>query len=140
MIKAAYWKIEQLPGISSQEVAQLRSVNILNTQILLEHTETEERVVTLAARLNLGSQYVTKWHVLADLARIPSVGCYYCGLLLHVGVISIPQLIESHADRLHQQILRLQVATMQRKDLCPPVDLVQQWIREGRSLLVSHEK
>jgi hypothetical protein len=140
MIKSAYWKIEQLPGVSSQEVAQLRSVNILNTQILLEQTQTQEMKIALAARLGLSLPNVNKWYVLADLARIPSIGCYYCGLLLHIGVISIPQLIESHADRLHQQILRLQVATMQRKDLCPPVDLVQQWIREGRSLLISHEK
>ncbi|MGH2413501.1 MAG: DUF4332 domain-containing protein [Microcystaceae cyanobacterium] len=36
--------------------------------------------------------------------------------------------------RLHQQILRFQVATMQRQDLCPPVEVVQKWVQEARSL------
>ena len=79
MIKSTYWKIEQLPGVSSQEVAQLRSVNILNTQILLEQTQTQEMKIALAARLGLSLPNVNKWVVLADLARIPSIGCYYCG-------------------------------------------------------------
>lgn len=137
MIKSAYWHIDQLPGLSSQELAQLRAASIPNTQILLEQTQTIPLKRALAERLNLSLPTITKWSVLADLARIPSVGCYYCGLLLHIGILSIPQLAQAHPDRIHKSILRLQVATLRRKDLCPPVDLVQRWIREGRSLLDS---
>ena len=139
MIKAAYWKIEQLPGLDAQEIAQLKSVSIHNTQILLEQTQTPELKESLATKLNLSLQYITKWSVLADLARIPTVGCYYCGVLLHAGVSSLSQLTKTPADRIHKQILRLQVSTMQRNDLCPPVDLVQQWIREGQSLLETND-
>ncbi|WP_143874578.1 DUF4332 domain-containing protein, partial [Nostoc linckia] len=34
--------------------------------------------------------------------------------------------------RLHKQILRLQVATMQRRDLCPAIELVERWSQEAR--------
>lgn len=38
------------------------------------------------------------------------------------------------AFRLHQQILRLHVATMQRRDLCPSVEEVQGWIKQARAI------
>jgi hypothetical protein len=137
MIKSAYWHIDQLPGLSPQEVAQLRTASIPNTQILLEQVRSPASQRVLAERLNLGLHVIVKWTVLSDLARIPSVGCYYCGLLLHVGILSLPQLVQTPPDRIHKSILRLQVATLRRKDLCPPVDLVQQWVKEGRLLLES---
>lgn len=37
--------------------------------------------------------------------------------------------------RLHQQILRFQVATMQRRDLCPSVEQISLWIQQARSIL-----
>ena len=75
-----------------------------------------------------------KWVALADLARIPSVGCQYCGVLLHVGIISVGQLAQTPLPRLHQQILQLQVATTQRRDLCPSRSEMQVWINQARSL------
>jgi hypothetical protein len=69
---------------------------------------------------------------MANLARIPSVGCQYCGLLLHAGVASADQLAQMPVELLHQQILKLHVATMQRNDLTPSVDRVQKWIQQAR--------
>ncbi|MFB2980916.1 DUF4332 domain-containing protein [Microseira sp. BLCC-F43] len=40
-------------------------------------------------------------------------------------------------DRLHQQILRLQVATMQGRDLCPSVEEVQGWIKQAQMLMAN---
>ncbi|MEO0969399.1 MAG: DUF4332 domain-containing protein, partial [Cyanobacteria bacterium J06639_18] len=78
---------------------------------------------------------VNKWVALADLARIPSVGLQYCGLLLHAGVVSAAHLATIPPYRLHKQILRLQVATMQRRDLCPAVEEVQQWIQQAKTFM-----
>ncbi len=75
---------------------------------------------------------------MADLARIPSVGTQYCGLLLHAGIGSVAQLAEVPTHRLHQQIMRLQVATMQRRDLCPAIELVQQWSQQAKIVLTDH--
>jgi predicted flap endonuclease-1-like 5' DNA nuclease len=82
-------------------------------------------------------QYVNKWVALADLARVPGIGCQYCGLLLHAGICSVTQLAQTPAHKLHQQILRLQVATLQRRDLCPHVEEVAGWIKQARMLVVS---
>ena len=130
-----YWAIEQLPGLSQDRQAQLKACGITTTEQLLEKTSTPQAKQALANQLHLHIHYVNKWVALAELACLPSVGFQYCGLLLHAGIASILQLRQTPVARLHRQILRLHVATMQRSDLCPTVDLVQQWVIEARSLL-----
>ncbi len=132
------WLIEQLPGISSQEQLQLKNCGITTTEALLQQGKTPTLRLALANKLQIHLQYVNKWVALADLARIPSVGTQYCGLLLHAGVISIAQLVTIPTYRLHKNILRLQVTTMRRPDLCPPVELVQQWIYQAEGISRAH--
>ncbi len=133
-MESRYWSIEQLPGLSKQQQAQLQECDITTTKQLLEKASTKELKQALANQLQINIQYVNKWVALADLARIPSVGCQYCGLLLHSGIASVYQLTQTPVHRLHQQIMRLQVATMQRQDLCPAVEVVQKWVQQARSL------
>lgn len=133
-IKSKNWSIEKLPGLSKQHQILLIENGITTTRKLLEITHTPQQKSTLASQLQIHSQYVNKWVALADLARIPGVGCQYCGLLLHAGIASVKQLAEIPIHRLHQQILKLQVSTMQRRDLCPSVDLVQEWVKEAKLL------
>ena len=133
-MESRYWSIEQLPGLSKQQQAQLQECGITTTKQLLEKASTKELKQALANQLQINIQYVNKWVALADLARIPSVGCQYCGLLLHSGIASVSQLTQTPVHRLHKQIMRLQVATMQRQDLCPAVEVVQKWVQQARSL------
>jgi hypothetical protein len=130
-----YWPIEELPGLSQEHQAQLKVCRIYTTQELLQRANTPQEKQALANELQINVQYVNRWVALADLARIPSVGCRYCGLLLHSGIASVAQLVQTPIPRIHQQILRLQVATMQRQDLCPPVEVVQQWVNDARSIV-----
>ncbi|UKO98239.1 DUF4332 domain-containing protein [Nostoc sp. UHCC 0870] len=129
------WPIEQLPGLSQEEQSQLQNCGIKTTVGLVKQGKTLQAKVALANKLQVNLQYVNKWVALADLARIPSVGTQYCGLLLHAGVASVAQLAQTPTHRLHKQILRLQVATMQRRDLCPPIEQVQQWSQQARIVL-----
>ncbi len=130
------WSIEQLPGLSDQDQSKLREAGIATTGQLLQKASTESSRQALANQLQIKCQYVNKWVALADLARIPGIGCQYCGLLLHAGICSVTQLAQTPAYKLHQQILRLQVATMQRRDLCPQVDEVAGWIKQARNLAI----
>ncbi|MBD2361635.1 DUF4332 domain-containing protein [Anabaena minutissima FACHB-250] len=132
------WPIEQLPGLSQEEQSQLQNCGIKTTVGLVKQGKTLQDKVALANKLQVNLQYVNKWVALADLARIPSVGTQYCGLLLHSGVASVAQLAQTPTHRLHKQILRLQVATMQRRDLCPAIEQVQQWSQQAR-MVVSAE-
>ena len=133
-MEPCYWSIDNLPGLQEKEQQLLQSLGIATTKDLLNKAKTPQEKQTLAGLLQLNIKYVSKWVALADLARIPSVGYQYCGLLLHAGVVSVIQLTQTPVHRLHRQIMRVQVATMQRKDLCPPVELVQQWIKEAKSI------
>jgi predicted flap endonuclease-1-like 5' DNA nuclease len=130
------WSIEQLPGLSTQDRTKLQECGITTTGQLLKKASTPQSRQVLANHLQIKSQYVNKWIALADLARIPGIGCQYCGLLLHAGICSVTQLAQTPAQKLHQQILRLQVAMMQRRDLCPPVDEVAVWIKQARELAI----
>ncbi|MBC1239995.1 MULTISPECIES: DUF4332 domain-containing protein, partial [Nostoc] len=131
-VTSSDWPIEQLPGLTQQEQSQLRNCGIDTTVALVKEGKTLQARLALANKLQIHIQYVNKWMALADLARIPSVGTQYCGLLLHAGIGSVAQLVQTPTHRLHKQILRLQVATMQRRDLCPAIELVERWSQEAR--------
>jgi hypothetical protein len=133
-IKQKNWAIEELPGLKQDEIDNLKSKGFTSTLALVIQAKTVQEKLILAQKLQVHVQYVNKWVALADLARIPSVGTEYCGLLLHAGIASVMQLTTTPPHRLHKQILRLQVATLQRKDLCPAVELVQQWIQQAKSI------
>jgi Domain of unknown function (DUF4332) len=134
-MKSQYWSIDCLPGINPSEVKLLQHHYITDTQELLKLNSNLKSKQALAHQLQLNQKYVDKWIALADLARIPSVGDRYCGLLLHAGIISTAQLTQTSFPQLHRQIVRLQVATLQRKDLSPPVGQVKKWVEEAKILL-----
>ena len=133
-IKSQSWSIEKLPGLSQKDQILLRENGINTTRKLLEITQTSEEKVILASQLKINVQSVKKWVALADLARVPTVGCEYCGLLLHGGIVSVSQLSQTSVHKLHQQILKLQISTMQRRDLSPALDLVNKWIQQAQFL------
>ncbi len=129
------WAIAQLPGIAEEDCTKLRDRQIVTTWQLLQRTKTVAEKRSLAAELHIPERLVSKWVALADLARVPGVDCQYCGMLLHAGIISVAQLTQIPARKLHQQLLRLVVATLQSPDLCPGVEEVSQWIERSRRLV-----
>ena len=133
-ISSSHWPIEQLPGLSQHEQCQLQNCGITTTGALVKQGKTAVDRLALANKLQIHLQYVNKWVALADLARIPSVGTQYCGLLLHAGIGSVAQLATTPIHRLHQQLLRFVVATMQRRDLCPSIEQVQDWNQQARTI------
>jgi predicted RecB family nuclease len=128
------WPIEKLPGLSQEEQSQLQNYGIKTTGALVKQGKTLEARMALANKLQVQLQYVNKWMALADLARIPGVGIQYCGVLLHAGIGSVAQLAQTPTHRLHRQIMRFQVATMQRRDLCPAIEQVQQWSQQAQAI------
>lgn len=133
-IQPSNWPIAHLPGLSHQDQCKLEECGITTTRQLMRKASNPQQRLALANQLGIHSQYVNKWVAMAELACIPSVGCNYCGLLLHAGVSSVVQLAGQPIHRLHQQLLRVQVATLQRRDLCPPVDEVSKWIQQAQTI------
>lgn len=125
------WSIQALPGISDKEVNLLRDVGIQTTRDLLTVARSPQTLQAAAQKLGLSLRYLQKWAALAELAQLPSVGCQYCGLLLHSGITSIQQLSATAPGRLHSQIRRLHTMTMKRSDLCPTADQVVLWVQEA---------
>ncbi|MEA5463957.1 DUF4332 domain-containing protein [Leptothoe sp. PORK10 BA2] len=132
--KLRNWAIDQLPGISDQQQQQLKALNISTTIDLLKVTRSQPARLQLAQRLKSHIKHINKWTALAKLACIPSVGCEYCGLLLHAGISSPQQLSLLPVAQLHQRLQRLQIKLMQRADLTPDTTQVSQWIAEAKQL------
>ena len=129
------WPIQNLPGLKETSRSRLESLGIHTTEDLLQKGQTPAGKSAIAHHLQQKPQQINKWLIMADLARVESVGCDYCGLLLHAGIASVSQLSQMHPQQLHRQILRLQVSLFKRKDYCPPVEIVQKWILEAKQLI-----
>ncbi len=129
------WSIGDLPGLQNTERALLQQWGITTTGELLSIAPDAATKQKLAKNLGAKIQYVNKLVALADLARLPGIGCQYNGLLLHTGIISVKQLAQMPAHKIHQQLLRLHVATLQRRDLCPDISQVQNWIKQAQEII-----
>lgn len=129
------WPIEQLPGLSLEHQAGLNQQGIRTTRQLLQHASTPDQQEAIAVQLRTSINQVKKWVALADLARVPAIGCVYCGVLLHAGIVSPQQLVQTSLPRLHQQIVKLHVAMMQSKAHCPSLDDVAQWQAQARQVI-----
>lgn len=128
------WAIDRLPGLSAENRSHLQAQGIQTTRQLFQQTRTPRQRQDLASRLQIHIQHVNKWAALADLSRIPAIGCQFCGLLLHAGISSVNQLAEMPLPRLHRLILRLQVANLQRQDLCPTIGQMADWIEQAKQV------
>jgi len=126
------WRIADLPGLDRPAIAALASRDIHNTRDLLDRCPDRASVDRLATDLQLHQHHVRKWVALADLAAIPGVGCTHAGVLLHAGIATPAQLAAAPLHRLYPQLVRLFVATTQRRDLCPDRATVAQWIAAAR--------
>jgi predicted flap endonuclease-1-like 5' DNA nuclease len=128
--------IEQLPGLSAKDYTIFKSQGIITTQALLQRAgRSRSQQEALAAALGMRWQFLYKWLVFADLARISGIGCQYCGLIVHSGVGSIEQLAQTSVGKLHEGIKRLQVQTLQRTDLCPSLQEMSSWIKQAQQLV-----
>lgn len=133
-VRSQDWRLQDLPGLSDEQQEQLSSCGIRTTLQLYYQTNTPAKRAELARQLQIHPQYVNKWAAMANLARVPAIGCHYCGLLLHAGIASPEQLALMPLHRAHKQILRFQVANLQRPDLCPSLQEVQGWIEQSQQL------
>lgn len=130
-VRSRDWSIQELPGLNVEDQGKLIEQGIASTLQLCQQTATPEQRAMLASRMQIHQQHVNKWAALADLARLPSVGCQYCGLLLHAGIASPRQLAQTPFHQVHKQILKLHVATLNQADLCPSLSQVKQWVQEA---------
>ncbi|MEO0458468.1 MAG: DUF4332 domain-containing protein [Cyanobacteria bacterium P01_A01_bin.114] len=128
------WPIQQIPGISRQQHTQLANVGITTTFELMRYCQRSLQKQHLSRSLSISMRDLNKWIAMADLARIPSVGGDYCGLLLHAGIGSVAQLAAMSVQQVHKQIQRLQVQNLRRADLCPHRGQVAEWIQGARRL------
>ncbi|WP_017324124.1 DUF4332 domain-containing protein [Synechococcus sp. PCC 7336] len=134
-LSAQYWPIEQLPGLNASDRRKLKHFGLVTTADLLNVAQSGNcHKTTVAAQLQTKVERLNRWLAMADLARLPAVGCQYCGLLLHAGMLSVTDLSAASAPQLHRLIQRLHVSTLRSVRNCPSVAQVSQWIYQARHL------
>ena len=133
-LSPSYWPIARLPGLKSMDIEQLQGAGVKTTADLLHIAARGDRKQELAAQLNIKLERINRWVAMADLARVPAVGCEHCGLLLHSGIIDTRQLADAATPQLHRQVQRLHVATLRNTRACPTVSDVGLWIAQAKRL------
>jgi Domain of unknown function (DUF4332) len=127
------WAITDLPGLDPTLGQDLDLVGLTDTCQLVGMSNQQQ--IDLATELGHHPRHIQKVVAMADLAQLSSVGCDYCGLLLHAGISSVMQLSLMPVNQLHRSVLRLHVAVLQRNDLTPTVDRVQRWVLQAKQLV-----
>jgi Domain of unknown function (DUF4332) len=127
------WLIMDLPGLDPNLGRDLDEVGLTETRQLVELSSDQQ--IALATSLGHHPRHIQKVVAMASLAQLSSVGCDYCGLLLHAGIASVAQLALTPVSQLHRSVLRLHVAVLQRNDLTPTVDRVQRWVLQAQLLM-----
>ncbi|KPQ35136.1 MAG: protein of unknown function (DUF4332) [Phormidesmis priestleyi Ana] len=135
LVKSANHSVAQLPGLSQSQIEQLKAIGIVTTFDLLRQGNSVVQRQQLSKKLSTNIKHIHKWAALANLSRIPSVGCQYCGLLLHAGVSTPQQLATMSVQQLHPQLLRLQVQLFNRVDRAPDTAQVAAWIQQAQQIL-----
>ena len=130
----SYWPIARLPGLKSLDIEQLQRAGVETTEDLLHVAARADLKQKLAAQLHIKLERINRWVAMADLARVPAVGCEHCGLLLHAGVIATRQLAGAVTPQLHRQVQRLHVATLRNTRACPTVSDVGLWIAQAKRM------
>ena len=128
------YPINLLPGVSAFQAQQLCDFGIATTFDLLRQGNSLQQRQTLSSQLSTHIKYINKWTALANLARIPGVGCDYCGLLLNAGVSTPQQLATMTVQRLHPQLRRLHIQLFNRADLAPDTAQVAGWIAQAKQM------
>ena len=136
-ITAQIWPIADLPGLKTSDRRKLEQSGLQTTADLLALQQNPDRLRTLAARMRLREPQLQRWIAMAELAQLPGVGCQHCGLLIHAGIVSLPQLAQISPQHLHRQLMRLQVATVRSPQHCPTPAIVDSWIYRARLLTSS---
>jgi hypothetical protein len=127
------WAITDLPGLDPNLGQDLDLAGLTDTCQLVGLSNQQQ--IDLATELGHHPRHIQKVVAMADLAQLSSVGCDYCGLLLHAGISSVTQLSLMPVNQLHRSVLRLHVAVLQRNDLTPTVDRVQRWVLQAKQLM-----
>lgn len=135
MLPSANHPITDLPGLSQPQIEQLSAIGISTTFDLLRQGNSLKQRQHLSQKLQTNVKHINKWAALANLARIPSVGCQHCGLLLHAGVSTPQQLATMSVQQLHPQLLRLQIQLFNRADLAPNLAQVSGWIQQAQAMV-----
>ncbi|MEM9567358.1 MAG: DUF4332 domain-containing protein, partial [Cyanobacteria bacterium P01_E01_bin.34] len=122
---------DRLPGLKRSDAGYLQAAGIATTEALLLVAVGQDGKRALAQQLNLKQERINRWVAMADLARVPAVGCEYCGLLLHAGMLSTQQLASAAAPQLHRSVQRLHVAILRNARTCPTVSDIGLWIAQA---------
>ena len=133
-MNSANHSIAHLPGLSTPQLKQLSALGISTTFDLLRQGNSVSQRQQLSQQLDTHIKHINKWTALANLARIPGVGCQHCGLLLHAGVSTPQQLAAMTVQQLHPQLRRFQVQLLNRADLAPDTAQVATWIQQAKNL------
>jgi predicted flap endonuclease-1-like 5' DNA nuclease len=122
-----------IEGIGPKNAEKLARAGIRSTESLLAKGGKAKDRKALSAEAGISDTQILEWVNRADLFRIHGIGEEYSDLLEQAGVDTVVELSKRKADNLHTAMTEANV----KKNLVnrmPSVGMVEEWIKEAKSL------
>lgn len=124
-MEGATMRVDQLPGVETEQVSRLRSAGIRNCRQLLRAGQRQERFHVLARSTQMPQETLYQLVQRAELTQIRGVGPRTLSRLFAVGVDSLATLAGQEPERLQA---RLQLLATKPPNLA----VIEDWILQAR--------
>ena len=118
-------RVDQLPGVETEQVSRLRAAGIQNCRQLLRAGQRPERFHILANSTQMSQEALHQLVQRAGLTRIRGVGTRTLSLLFAVGVDSLTALAEQEPETLQARLLLFATKP-------PNLAVIEDWILQAR--------
>jgi predicted RecB family nuclease len=117
--------IEMLPGLTPEQVEQVRAVGIRTCQQLVRAKRRKDRLTALVRSTGLPAQTVQEIVQCAELAEIRGIGPAVLAKLLRSGVTSLAELAAQEPEALRLRLREVSPTP-------PNLAVIEQWILQAR--------
>jgi predicted RecB family nuclease len=118
-------RVEQLPGMEAEQIAQLQAAGINNCRQLLRASQRQERFHNLARATGLSSSALEEIVRRAELSQIRGIGTTMLAQLFEVGVDSLEALATHEPGVLRTDLQRITARP-------PNLAVIEDWILQAR--------
>ena len=131
--RVALQALEDIEGISSNNLETLRRAGVKSLRLLIEKASTLKSRVKLAEQTGISDVNLLSWVGRADLYRIGGIGPGYASLLEAVGVDSPVELARRSPQHLHQIMVKRNADKKIVRRL-PGEQQVSAWVEAAKKL------
>jgi predicted flap endonuclease-1-like 5' DNA nuclease len=126
-------KLNEIEGISPEDIAKLEAKGITNLDQFIEAAGTKKGRESLVTDTGIPGDNILKWVNRADLSRVKGISTVYSDLLEHAGVDTVPELAQRRPDNLLAKMTEIN-SVKHLATKMPTESMVADWVAQAKEL------